>query len=83
MKIVDLEVCNGGKDDGVPSSLLRDIAISSQLQNRVCYAEVQNKNHPQGPEDFSSLLVVIYPYETYNLREFCQKNQFDIRVLLF
>jgi hypothetical protein len=60
---VFLDVTNAGKDDGVPTSALREISyltsLSSPYVGTVIEAQVKD-----------NLLYLAYPYHKYNLREY-------------
>ena len=86
MRVIDLELCNAGKDDGVPTSVMRDVAIAHKVQNRILFSEIikseQSWPLTKSYEEFTSKIVILQPFVKYNLKEYCRSEAYQIQSLL-
>ena len=74
VRAIDMATSNGGVDDGFPTSVLRQIAQSNNLNhpNVVKFDQIYQKN---------SKLILERPHMKWDLREFirCQKTEYTVR----
>lgn len=66
---INLETCNAGKDDGLPTSVLREMALVQKLECEQV-AKIIDSQVLKSEEGFGKTLVCVYPFQEFNLREF-------------
>lgn len=67
LRKIYLDVTNAGQDDGLPTSVLREISHLKSMSHpnivKLKHAEVRNE-----------LTQIVYEYHDYNLKEYIRKN---------
>lgn len=67
LRKIFLDVTNAGQDDGLPTSVLREVShlksINHQNIGKIRHAEVK-----------SELVQIVYEYQEYNLKDYIKRN---------
>ena len=87
---INLAYCNAGKDDGVPTSILREVGLQNALKN-ISHPNIQELKECQilsstESNEFCESMVIKYDYEKHNLREYLTsvgKSKKQIQKLMY
>ena len=77
---INLAYCNAGKDDGIPTSILREVGLQNALKT-VGHPNIQQIKGCQilasesDQHAYSENMVIEYEYEYQNLREYTTQNR--------